>query len=363
MPTPLESIIDRIDLFFTDRRNPEGSFQRALRCFRLTVFGANLLYLLSLVSLLVAISVVGERFWLLALLLYIPVHLWLTPLLVLTPVTILVCPRQLILHLCACLWVCFHGGLVYSPEGGGGDRTVTVVTSNQGNRNGVRLSPFLAEIEPDFLVFQEARHRRRAFARTYPDWHVEGTGEFVIVSRFPLKSTRIIRIPLENGSTFPVAARFEAKIADGTTVAVYAVHVPTPRSDLERLIGLGLFAAEGRRAFKESVAERIHLVEGLLNILQEERLPYLLAGDFNIPARGYLYSMIADRAQDVFFDKGLGFGYTFPGDSRNPAVFFKPWLRLDYVFASEAWEPLSCRVEPGSRAQHRAVAATVVLRE
>ena len=98
------------------------------------------------------------------------------------------------------------------------------------------------------------------------------------------------------------------------------------------------------------------MAEHFLHIALDERRPVLVAGDFNLPDRGFLYRMFRRNMVDAHKARGRGYGYTFPGDTKNPLTLFRPWLRLDYVFAGFEWKILRCRTEPSRRSQHRAVA-------
>ena len=53
---------------------------------------------------------------------------------------------------------------------------------------------------------------------------------------------------------------------------------------------------------------------------------------------------------------------TFPGTTRNPFTGFGPWLRIDYVWADEAFVIAGFDTEEDRAAQHRAVAATLRFR-
>ena len=49
-----------------------------------------------------------------------------------------------------------------------------------------------------------------------------------------------------------------------------------------------------------------------------EDLPVILAGDFNAPAQGKVARLFASKFQDAHLNAGGGFGFTFPGVTRNP---------------------------------------------
>jgi endonuclease/exonuclease/phosphatase family metal-dependent hydrolase len=149
------------------------------------------------------------------------------------------------------------------------------------------------------------------------------------------------------------------------------VQLPSPRRELYRLRGLGLFVAlagetgeESRSSrFQEDIAkawrQRVDIARRLIAHLEKEKRPFVVAGDFNMPSRGWLHRQFRQRFADAFAEAGRGYGLTFPGYSSNPLTGFGPWLRLDYVFCSRDFRPVQCVTERGRRSQHRAVAASL----
>jgi endonuclease/exonuclease/phosphatase (EEP) superfamily protein YafD len=111
------------------------------------------------------------------------------------------------------------------------------------------------------------------------------------------------------------------------------------------------------------VAERREAAKELADRIARETDPVIVAGDFNTPARGRVYHAFANELVDTFEKRGRGFGFTFPGKTRNPFSLFGPWLRLDIIFAGKDWRVVDHIVEPDRPAQHRAVVSTLELRE
>jgi len=233
------------------------------------------------------------------------------------------------------------------------------------------LLPFLDREKPDILVFQEAGKGTAEILARFPDWHHAETGEFSVVSRFPI--TKCEPVADVTRDDRPVAARFELEISDGVHLAVYNIHLPTPRDELGALRGQGfrselfrgggIYSRRNWRQFGDASRARLELARALAAVLETETAPCLLAGDFNSPDDGLIYRTFARRYADAFEASGRGYGFTFPGRTRNPLALFGPWLRLDYVFASRHWQPLRCRVERRRSSQHGAVSASLALEE
>jgi endonuclease/exonuclease/phosphatase (EEP) superfamily protein YafD len=151
----------------------------------------------------------------------------------------------------------------------------------------------------------------------------------------------------------------------GSPLALYSIHLPTPRNQLSRFLGaraaLAMFGEEelpgGRTTLHEWNAERVELYRKTAEVLSGEKLPYIVAGDFNMPDHGLLYHHFRSFLTDAFAETGSGSGFTFPGNMKSIVALLGPWLRIDYIFAGRGWTPVSCRPEPGLRSQHRAVVA------
>jgi endonuclease/exonuclease/phosphatase family metal-dependent hydrolase len=294
-------------------------------------------------------------------LVYCPVQIWLLPFGILIPICIFFHPRLALCHLIAVLFILFgYMTFRWSAWPAPTRTTLTVLTNNVGQNNRQSLQPFIREQNPDVIALQDAAGRVKGYTKEYPDRFVASRGEFVLISKFRIVSADILPSLAWNGR--PVAARFELSI-DGASLAVYSVHMPTPRSDFMKLRGSGLVrrllgkdwnrSKPDSRSFSESMGERVNLTRDLVTRIVEEKHPYLVMGDFNMPDHGYDYHLVTSKLTDAFAKSGHGWGFTFPGDSRH----FGPWLRLDYLFAGAGWRAVACFTEPERTSQHRAVTA------
>ncbi|MFQ3647881.1 MAG: endonuclease/exonuclease/phosphatase family protein [Anaerolineae bacterium] len=109
-----------------------------------------------------------------------------------------------------------------------------------------------------------------------------------------------------------------------TPVVVYNVHPTHPGMNGQH------FNPAYRHREIQDVMARIHA----------ETLPVVLLGDFNMPENSPDYQTVTATLTDAYRDVGLGIGWTF----RLRLPF--PFLRLDYVFCSAEWLPLTAEVLP-----------------
>ena len=326
-----------------------------------------ILYAIFLALLVLMSRFFGEGCWPLSPLLYLPAQVWLLPMVILVPAA-LVSDRRLLILLTLCLWLvgfCYAGLRVGigSPRSNPGAPRLTVVTNNIGQANHQSILPFTNIQNPDLIALQESGSFN--YRKAFPGWPATGIGEFVLISRFPITQAKYLTGPHWRN---PPASMFKIDW-QGRPITVFVVHIPTPRRDFYGLRGRG-FLAEILRGkapqhfarYAEAMRQRVEVARWLEQRMAEETGPVLALGDFNMPSWGFVHALFTRRLTDSFEAVGRGFGFTFPGYTRNPLSFFGPWLRLDYVFCNRDWTPLTCKTEPHRASQHRAVAAQFALK-
>ena len=160
---------------------------------------ARLVHTLSWINLaavviaLLLICVVSERWWLSALLTYLPRQLYALPALVLLPASLLLCRRVAWINAFAALLVVGPiMGLtmpVGSPAATAAARPLRIVSGNLQQGQG-SLRKLLREIEvyrPDILIFQEAAQGTEPLEEVFADWERVHLQSFLVVSRYPLR--------------------------------------------------------------------------------------------------------------------------------------------------------------------------------
>lgn len=346
-------------------KRPEGR-RRIFKCVRRVHRWPVLLCLGLIAVFLLVVDRVGERNLFTAFFLFVPGQVWLLPLAAFAGSSLLVLDWKLlavvILAGVAHVWL-FLGWEIPGGNAGGDGRRLTVMTFNRGQHAG-SLRPFKAAHQPDLLAMQEAAGRSRAYlqAEGYTDLgHGEDIGEFMLLSRYPIKDKGLVEIPGPGGKA-RVAAWFVVDF-EGEEIVIYNVHLPTPRDQL-LAFRRGAFlhglrpSTPAARSYQAFWDRQIELARGLLDHVSAESRPVIVVGDFNTPDKGYIYRLIRSRLRDSHEEAGSGFGWTFPGTTRNPLTLYGPWLRIDHQFADSGWEVLDSTAEAGRESQHLAVAAT-----
>lgn len=360
----------------TSRKELIWKFGRALR-WLLAFTGFS--YASTLLLLALSLRLIGENNVTLAFLLYLPHIIWLLPLPALLLPT-LIWQRKVFLTLILTSTFFIWSVMGYRlgsdeplPQSGRTADMLTVLTYNRGQHANQSLQPFKNLTHPDLLLMQEASGRAPGYAKAeaYQGFtHSAGQDQFILLSKYPITDTSTLSLPFgERQET--VAARFEVNW-NGQSIAVYSVHLPTPRDTLlyyrrgaflYGLLGLpGTTWGEKRKNNQAYWDARLELSRALIEQLKKEKLPMIVVGDFNAPHAGYNHRLFNSFLQDSHKKSGSGLGYTFPGTTRNPLSAGGPWMRIDYIFCDQNWKCLRNTAEKNRRSQHRAVSATLKLK-
>jgi len=348
------------------------------QAFRKLCLVCCLAYALLSVLAMAVIQQRAEHVTVLAVASFAPPLLWLVPGLLLLPLAFMVRRGAVFALLGVAGWwlLAFSGWEL--PKGSRKAEALEpaalkVITFNRGQAQRHSLRPFLAEVGPDVVALQDARGRSGHY-RADPAYaafrDVREEGEFVLLSRHPVLQQEALSGPdfqdLE-GRGVPYGARWMIDW-QGSLVAIYNVHFPSPRRHLGSTGVSRLLPQLAALAFGDDTKTdaywqwRVDLARDLGARLQKEPLPWILLGDMNTPPRGVIYSLLLSMGEDLHVRVGEGFGHTFPGDTRNPLALARPWLRIDYVFADrKSWEARWVRPEAGARSQHLPLAAELVM--
>lgn len=320
----------------------------------------------------------GETNLCTAFLLFVPPSVWLLPGLAIWPATLLFRWRAALLLGAVVGLVTFisSGWRMSSPDEPvamekRSPNTLVLLTNNRGQTGGHSIRPFKNHIQPDMMAFQESSVPSTTYLADpgYAEFKFGATvNEYTLISRFPVMPGQLLSWSGDHVTTpFHYGARFEVDWA-GRKIAVYVVHLRSPRDALlsqrwgSFIRGIPLpFSSWRERAEKDMAfwRDQWSMAEALKNRLKLETLPYMLAGDFNAPHFGAVHRMVSRDLQDAHAIAGHGFGFTFPGDTRNPLAFGGPWMRIDHIFADPHWSVEACWTEDERKSQHRAVAAAL----
>ncbi|HJN17719.1 MAG TPA: endonuclease/exonuclease/phosphatase family protein [Armatimonadota bacterium] len=228
-------------------------------------------------------------------------------------------------------------------------RTIRVVTWNVHSAVD-RIDEFrtvVAELDPDIICLQEAWSKR--FRGIMPGADGFRSNSMLILTKGEIVDTEIIDPRLEDEPTRrdpPVAT---ISLPQGE-VSICCVHFYS-----YQLAGV-VRDARKKSAWRQigrTATRRAGQMAAVVEWLDRQTGPAIIAGDFNNPPRGRIYSELADRLTDSFARAGTGFGWSFPRA--------RPVIRIDYVWTSEDLTPISCKALATGPSDHRPVVADIAL--
>ena len=243
LPKRILSVADgfwnRLQKLSAEREDAAGRVQSVARRVRPALTVVTIGYFLLLIVVLGVVRWRGESNWFFSAVLFLPAAFWLLPLVGLMPVQLLVRPRLCVATFVAWVLVGFiYLDFCWSFSEEGNEPGLTVLTNNIGQRQFRALAPFLLKERPDVIALQEIWSGGvRDLRKEFPDQFVSIVGECALVSRYPVRKSEYIR---------PFGARFEFDYK-GQRVAIYQVHMPSPRSEFKKLRGARFDPGADRR--------------------------------------------------------------------------------------------------------------------
>jgi len=295
-------------------------------------------YPLTLLALCLGFTLVGERHWLSAGLLYAPRVAFAAPLVVLLPALWLTRHRSLLwtqVVALAVLLVPLMGLVLPWPGARSGARELSVLSYNidSANAGASELLAVVDRLSPDLVLFQEASWDGELDAGLQARFrYFDHTAQFVTASRYPIEE----RTPPPREESPGHLQRSMRYLIDSSLgkLAVYSLHPVSPRGTVRRAQLRDLLRGEGPDATEKgspeseltrNAAQRERQIAEATARASREAHPVLLAGDTNLPGASRALRVYLGPYRDGFERASWGFGYTFPAR--------RPFLRLDRILA------------------------------
>lgn len=157
------------------------------------------------------------------------------------------------------------------------------------------------------------------------------------------------RYPIEGHEFFTLLTarpHIEAQInVQGHLITVFVVHAPAPN-------------------YRKFEVQSPHSVGEIKMLLERGHLdePTIYMGDFNLIEGSPAYRLLKKAGlTDTFHACGSGSGLTFPTRFQYMPVRLPLMLRIDYVWVTKHFQPLSCQVAAGYGSDHLPVISELEL--
>jgi vancomycin resistance protein VanJ len=192
----------------------------------------------------------------------------------------------------------------------------------------------IAAMPSDVIVLQAAfGSMGEKLSERLPGRTVRQDGEFIIVSKFPVRAVDVP--PKLEGDTPPMFVKYVVETPHGT-LRVVNVHPYSPRH-----------ALFGDNETGNNIAQREAQISAAVAAARADVPPFLVAGDTNLPMLSAIGRRHFSGLTDAFAEVGLGFGYTFPTK--------KPWMRIDRVLGSDRVRFADVSVGSRGASDHRPI--------
>lgn len=222
------------------------------------------------------------------------------------------------------------------------------------------IDALIAQSNADFITLQEVSdetvaHLRARWRDNYPYMALSGgttspnAGQGFL-SRYPIREAVYWQF-----DWLPNPLGYQRLLIDvaGYSIVVYNVHPTHP----------------GMADGWYDVRYRQREIDELVNRVLQETHPVIVMGDFNLHDTSRDYAHLSAHLTDVYREVGWGMGWTFPTTSDTPTLppmlnaLLRPILRLDYIFVSDSFLPLSAYVsDHAGDSDHHAITAQLAFR-
>ena len=230
----------------------------------------------------------------------------------------------------------------------------------EGLNNSAQIETYLNEHDVDCAALIEWRFNQGKISKKQYPYQVKiratkgSNNGILLVSRKPIQNIGKVAFTKKSYN----AAGFIDISVEGKLVRVYGIHLETTRiksRDYHNLKGLEFDSTYTENA--KNVAQRLKLsrenragqVADIKNHMASCDLPIIIMGDFNDTPQSYTYQQLVESKQDIFVKSGSGF----------EATFLKPFpfLRIDYIFADNAFTPVRYSSTDSIKSDHKLIFA------
>jgi vancomycin resistance protein VanJ len=333
---------------------------------------AAVVYLLALLAVVAAFRLIGERWWVTTIALYLPRIGFALPLpLLMVALLIARSYRLLATQLVSAFVLLFPlMGLGLHP---GGTRARTpgalrfrLFTLNTGlGKNGTaEILDRIHGADPDLIALEEVSDDDvDALRLGLPGYAFRHLEQFVIASRFPIEG-EVVPPPISSGGQVRSSQYARCRlVTPAGPIRFFAIHPISPHDAFDQLRGRGLryellsgralrFASA--RTMDANTQERLEQVRALAADAAKSSEPVIIAGDTNLPGLSWAFSHWLSGFGDGFAEAGSGFGYSYPAQRMV-------WMRIDRILAGPRFRFLDVTTISPRVSDHLAVVGDLEL--
>jgi endonuclease/exonuclease/phosphatase (EEP) superfamily protein YafD len=221
------------------------------------------------------------------------------------------------------------------------------------------LIKLIQKQQPDIIFLQEIvqKHTKRTFTSLKADYPYQiGTPPVGILSKYPIVSSEILHLAGHRETQQRAIIKFNEQ-----EVVIYNMQATGPWLKISKKLGF-------IRIPVYKYDKRSPEIQDLVQRVERETLPVIVAGDFNMTDETQDYDRVQKVMQDSFRKSGWGFGFTWPQGwelkflvKRSNWRLNYPVFRIDYIWYSKHWGAKSSSVLEATESDHLPIAAELIL--
>lgn len=216
------------------------------------------------------------------------------------------------------------------------------------------LIKLINQQQPNLIFLQETvRKHTAAFNSLKTEYPYQiNTPPVAILSKYPIVSSEILHLANHPETQQRAIIKFA-----GEEIVIYNMQATGPWVKIYNRFG---FIKIPVYKYKQRFPE----IQDLVERIQQETLPVIVAGDFNMTDESQDYDSVQKVLQDAFLKSGFGFGFTWPHGFFAKKINLNltyPVCRIDYIWHSKHWGAKSSSVLEARESDHLPVAAELIL--
>lgn len=320
-------------------------------------------YLAGTLAALALMYLAGDRWWPGTLLLFGPRWMLALPVIPLLPLALWRTPRL-------CIPLILSGGVVLGPFMGlqwtiskpkeTNGYVLRILTTNiqTGNFDAQALSQLIRDENIDLVALQECPPSIELDLP--PEWQKIQTGIIAILSKHPVRAHEPVTVH-HPPHVWPRHSLLPCTVTTPQGKIIFgSMYLPSPRYGLQHILDrkkginpkkANILVSETENRYKASEISR--------NFLNTNELPFIIAGDFNMPIESNIFRTYWSEFNNAFTKTGQGYGWTY----RDTAYGIPIDVKIDHILSGNGVNPLRCFVGPDIGSDHRPVIAEIHISE
>jgi len=189
----------------------------------------------------------------------------------------------------------------------------------------------------------------------------------LVLAKYPLENSQVLWLAsdmMQNQTIFPLNEvkhqMVDIRISDETTITLYNVHLIMPVTRTEPRFNVPIIPEV---IFRYDETWRNTQINDLITLAKNNANPVIIMGDFNTADTSPAYDRLNANLTDAYRQTNSNFGATWPAGEFEDLSFPLPVLiRLDYIWHSDHFTPITSQVGQAVGSDHLPVLATLDLR-